>query len=217
MSTREENKESNRKKILAAARELLHQGGLEALAMRALAERAKVSSRTPYNLFGSKTDVLIGLLDEPLRRFSLTALPIAGNRLLPTLLAMVDVVYGQYAPEIDYYRTIFWGLMSSDHQAARAGALDRARRLAEMLIRGAIATGEMRADTDPATVADHLVAVIAGLLGLWAAGLLSGPQLAAEVRRSMLLGFLAYGNAALRPELEADLARLDQPLSLAIA
>jgi AcrR family transcriptional regulator len=210
MSAREANKELNRRKILVAARELLREGGIEALAMRALAERAQVSSRTPYNLFGSKTDVLLGLLDEPMRRFGQAPPPLAGNRVIPAILAMVDVVYGQYAPEIDYYRTIYWGVMSSDHHAARAAGLIRAQRIAEMLIRGAMANRELRADSDPAALAAHVIAVIAGLLGLWAAKLIDGADLVAQARRSLILCCLGYCEPGLQPDLSAQLAALDR-------
>ena len=210
MNARETNKELNRQKILAAARNLLLEGGIEALAMRSLAARAKVSSRTPYNLFGSKTEVLLGLIDEPLYQLAAAQPPHAGNRIVPTVLAMVEHIYAQYAPDIDYYRTIYWGVMSSDNHAAREKSLSRGRRLFETLLRGAVAQGELRADTDPALLGRYVMDVIAGLLGLWAATLLSGPDLVVAIRRSMILCFLGYAAPDLLPELTEALAQLDR-------
>ena len=212
MSAREAGKDLNRQKIIAAAQELLREGGIEALTMRSLAERAQISSRTPYNLFGSKTDVLIGLIDEPLRRFlSAPSLPLAKG-ILPTMLAMVQVIYRQYEPEIDYYRTIYWGVMASDHHEARAAGLTRSRKVAERQIRAAMAAGELRAKTDPPALAAHIVAVIMGLLGLWASKLLSGPELVTECRRSLILCFLGYCTPTLVPDLSSELAQLDDRL-----
>ena len=62
MTLHEQNKQRNRDRILAAAETILREEGPERLSMRYLAEYAGVSLRTPYNLFGSKTDILAELL-----------------------------------------------------------------------------------------------------------------------------------------------------------
>ncbi len=63
MSRREEAKAENRDRILTAAAKIIRQEGFERLTMRHLAESADVSLRTPYNLIGSKTQILLGLLE----------------------------------------------------------------------------------------------------------------------------------------------------------
>lgn len=208
-SAREAGKDLNRRKIMAAAQELLREGGIEALTMRSLAERAQVSSRTPYNLFGSKTDVLIGLIDEPLRRFAAAPPVPLPTGVLQTMLAMVQVIYREYEPEIDYYRTVYWGVMASDHHEARAAGLVRSRKAAERQIRAAIAAGELLPAIDPPVLAAHIVAVIMGLLGLWASKLLTGPQLVEESKRSLVLCFLGYCTPALSSILTSELGQLD--------
>lgn len=212
MNAREAGKDLNRRKIIAAAQELLREGGIEALTMRSLAERAQVSSRTPYNLFGSKTDVLIGLIDEPLRRWIAAPSPPVAQGVLATMLAMVQVIYRQYEPEIDYYQTVYWGVMASDHHEARAAGLTRSRKMAERQIHAAIAVGELRPEIDAPALAAHIVAVIMGLLGLWASKLLSGPQLVAESERSLILCFLGYCMPTQVPALTSALDRLDERL-----
>lgn len=61
-----ENARSRRTRaaLLAAARELLVEGGFEALTMSALAERAGVTRRAVYLHFGSRADVVGGLFDH---------------------------------------------------------------------------------------------------------------------------------------------------------
>jgi AcrR family transcriptional regulator len=192
MSLRESNKEQNRTRILGAARELMREGGLEALSMRDLAVRAQVSSRTPYNLFGSKTDVLMGLLDEPLQRLWDHLPQHSGKSQLLMALTMVGKVYALYEPDIGYYREIYWGLMSSGHHEVRAVALDRARLLALPMIQQAIRSGELKKDTDAEALASQLVLTTAGLLGLWGANLIDGRELVDHIRRGMGLCFLAH-------------------------
>jgi TetR/AcrR family tetracycline transcriptional repressor len=53
-----------RERVLAAAHELLAEGGLEALTMRALAERLRVSPNALYSHVESKTALIDDLLDE---------------------------------------------------------------------------------------------------------------------------------------------------------
>jgi TetR/AcrR family transcriptional regulator, tetracycline repressor protein len=52
--------------VVAAARELLADEGLEALTMRALAERLDVSPNTLYSHVGSKTELIDDVLDDVL-------------------------------------------------------------------------------------------------------------------------------------------------------
>ena len=90
MSRREEAKEFNRARIRAAAEEIIRAEGMEKLTMRRLAEQADVSLRTPYNLFGSKTDVLISLMEEA--EFELSPLGAGDEKLtiIEQLLGSLD-------------------------------------------------------------------------------------------------------------------------------
>lgn len=202
MNNRERNKAHNRNKILVAARELLKDGGLEALSMRTLADRAQVSSRTPYNLFGSKTDVLLALLDDPLRQLW-ERLPGATGT-LGASLNLVDEAYALYAPEIEYYRNIFWGVMTSDHPAARAANLQRAQQITHMLLGQALARQELLPDTPLEALARHIMLAIAGLLGLWANALMSAPELVVEIKKTLAYSLLRH----CPPALQADFALL---------
>lgn len=64
MSAREAGKAARRKKILAAAEALIRRDGDIRFGMRELAKKAKVSPATPFNLFGSKGDILWALLEQ---------------------------------------------------------------------------------------------------------------------------------------------------------
>ena len=64
MGLREENIEKRRRKILSAARKVVASKGPGELSMRALAGRAGFSVTTLYNLFGSKDEILLALIQE---------------------------------------------------------------------------------------------------------------------------------------------------------
>ncbi len=64
MSVREANKNLRRRAILDAARALILEDKSRDFSMPALAERAGVSLATPYNLFGTKADILLEIVRE---------------------------------------------------------------------------------------------------------------------------------------------------------
>lgn len=63
---REHNKAERRKAILAAAREIVREEGIDELSMRKLAARAGVNVRTIYNLIGGQGEVLGAIVNEML-------------------------------------------------------------------------------------------------------------------------------------------------------
>ncbi len=64
MNLRQQNIEKRRQRILVAARQVIAAKGPEALSMRTLAARAGLSVTTLYNLFGTKDDILVALIEE---------------------------------------------------------------------------------------------------------------------------------------------------------
>jgi len=64
MGQRELAKAERRRRIIAAARDLIRETGNAGLSMRALAQRAGVSLATPYNLLGSKRAIFDLLTDD---------------------------------------------------------------------------------------------------------------------------------------------------------
>jgi AcrR family transcriptional regulator len=62
MSTREDQKNARRQAILNAAQALIMEGKSRDFSMPALAKRAGVSLVTPYNLFGSKSHILLEIV-----------------------------------------------------------------------------------------------------------------------------------------------------------
>jgi AcrR family transcriptional regulator len=67
MGLHEENKAERRGRIIAAARRLIAEHGYEGLNMRALADAARVSVPTLYNLFGSKHAILAAEMQDAFR------------------------------------------------------------------------------------------------------------------------------------------------------
>lgn len=105
MSTREEGKTLRRKKIVKAARLLMQNSGESGFSMRALAIEANVSIATPYNLFGSKDQVLSSVLEDDLEQYC-SELGQNSTDELQVFFDAVTLTTKLYASESTFYRAI---------------------------------------------------------------------------------------------------------------
>jgi AcrR family transcriptional regulator len=64
LGLRERQKEDRRSRIIAAAKELFAESGLENITIEAIADIAGVSSVTVHNYYGTKSGVLLGMVAE---------------------------------------------------------------------------------------------------------------------------------------------------------
>ncbi len=100
---REEAKNRNKDRIIAAARELM-QAPDGSLSMRELAEMAGVSVATPYNLFGSKQDVIAAVLDDDLDALQESVGDIEGDP-IDGFFGVIEVTAAMLASSPAFYRT----------------------------------------------------------------------------------------------------------------
>ena len=110
ISQRERGMAERRARIVEAARDLIRATGDTGLSMRALAERAGVSLATPYNLFGSKQAVMLGVLEADLAAFR-AGLDAAGpGDPLRRLFDNVALAARFYDEDPGFYRALFTAL-----------------------------------------------------------------------------------------------------------
>jgi AcrR family transcriptional regulator len=200
-----------RRRILAEARSLIDELGVEGFTIRELSHRAGVAPRTLYNLFGSREDIMAsaihhhfaGLLAQappppPSDDFEATLRRI--DHLLDRTIelrsyatAMVDVFF---RPTVDrrIYDTLRWisegGSASWVAQAAAEGLLvhtsesDRTR-LATLLV-----------NTGYANITD------------WAAGRISEEEMKARYKFNFLVCIMPFAGAARRSQIQRLLERV---------
>lgn len=203
MSRREEAKTLNRARICAAAESILRGEGMEKLTMRRLAEVSGVSLRTPYNLFGSKTDVLIALLDEAGFQFTQLDSARADGAAIAHMLDALGRIETFFESDEEYYQSIYAAIMTSDHPEVRSTSVDRAIASARALIAQAISNGELRADTDARSLGRHLAITLLAVLGMWGSGFFTNRESIAQVRRAWLAVMLQHCSETTRPMLAA--------------
>ncbi|EED31736.1 transcriptional regulator, TetR family [gamma proteobacterium NOR5-3] len=184
MSRREQAKEENRARIRASAERIIRTEGIDKLTMRRLAEDAGVSLRTPYNLFGSKTDVLIALLEgagfDPGDALALRDEQLVMEQLFATL----DHIEAFFDSDEKFYREVYGGIMSSAHPDVRSTNVERVVAMCQELMTHAAAKNELQIDTNTRELGRYLGVQLLAVLGMWGAEFLSNQESIRQVRRA---------------------------------
>lgn len=169
MSEEKQNLEP-RARVVEAAEAIIRSEGLDRLTMRHLAQTANVALKTPYNLFGSKTGVLIEILDQTSLALMQEIDTEDHRSKIIALIRTLDKLSDFFGRDETYFRGIFWEIMISNHAEARSAAHDRINAIAIFRVSEARLTGELRADIDPNVLGEQLGMNLLANMGLWAGG-----------------------------------------------
>lgn len=171
--------------------------------MRRLAEQADVSLRTPYNLFGSKTGILISLMQEAEAELAPIATGNDQHLVLLRLLTSLDRIEAFFGCDEEYFRSIYSSIMTSDHPDARNMAVSRSVEMSFARLQEAANCGELLTGTDTQHLGRHLAIQLLSVLGMWGSGFFSNRECIAQVRRGWLATLLQHCSETLRPSLAA--------------
>ena len=199
MAKHTEIKSQNRVRIKKAAALIIQKEGIDKLSMRRLAKVANVSLRTPYNLFGSKTDVLISLLDEAqeglIGKFDLSHNGFELERLFYGL----DHVENLFSSNEEYFRDVYWGIMSSDQSAGRFNAFEQVIALCRSILANATSNGEIQNNEDTRGLSKHLATQLFATLGMWGSGFFNSIEATQHIRRSWCAALLVHSTKKSKP------------------
>jgi AcrR family transcriptional regulator len=153
--------------ILAAARDAAEEGGMAAVQIAAVAERAGVAAGTIYRYFPSKTELVSALVAAFSER-ELEAIDAAANA-APGPLSALAAAITTFAARALARRRLAFALIAEpvepDMDAARRAYRERLAAKFEILVRAALATGHLP-DQEAVLAARALVgALIEALLG----------------------------------------------------
>ncbi|HEY0935965.1 MAG TPA: TetR/AcrR family transcriptional regulator [Trebonia sp.] len=158
---RQPRSERVRDQVLAAAGELVLEGGLTAATMEAIAARAGVSKRTLYKYWPSRGAVALeGFMRSAATSWSLPENATAAQSLEASVLAAVDLF--TQTPGGPLLRSLIADAQSQSEiaRALRDQWLKPRRAVSADLIRQGIGDGEFRADLDIEVVLDLLFAPV---------------------------------------------------------
>lgn len=208
-SARELGKSQRREDILTAARALMRDGD-DGFSMRTLAEHAGVSIATPYNLFGSKQNILLAVLNEDLAAYEESLETLRADE-VDGLFDATAVMITMLRRDPDFYRSVI-------HAVSRDGGefrhlVNGPRYIVwKKLLRQATRAGLLEDHIDPDAFAIASSQLLLANLLEWAQGALGLDEMEARSRYGLALTLLAVATDHSRPQLQAHLRAAEQRL-----
>lgn len=200
MALSAEAREGRRRNIVDAAHALIRETGGAGFSMLQLAKRAQVSPATPYNLLGSKSEVLRRVVEDEFGSFAVRLGREPACPPLDRLLRAVDLVVVHYCAEPAFYRGLYAAMHGIEGNPLRETMSEKGAALWTGLVEAAIDAGELAAVLEPADLTPVLLRTIAMTVEAWLDEGWDDARFAAEMVRAsrlFLLG-LARGEAAER-------------------
>ncbi len=180
LGRREQAKAERRLRIVAAARELIRKTGDTNLSMRTIAQKAKVSLATPYNLFGSKRALVIAVLEDD-RDFAQRFASLHAINAVEHIFQALTLATGYYTDDPDFYRTLWKALL--DTSGKDGGGLATAQRRAQShalwrtLLENAQREGFLEADISVDVLERSLMHTFNGVMLGWVVGAIETDQM----------------------------------------
>ena len=198
MSLFDEHKAERRVRILAAARKLVTKCGYDGLTMRELAQVARVSVPTLYNLFGSKDAILVAELESTVQKIA-AQIPLAGDSFFARGMAGFEAGMHIVEAQPELFRAALTMFLTSPEMAAtRRRIEDGYIMVMAGTLSAAKAAGQLADWAEPAIVARHMFAQYIAIFMSWGIGDLDVPtfRLAAVSGVCHLLAGVARGQFA---------------------
>lgn len=207
MGRREEAKDERRGRIVAAARDLMREIGVEAIAMKQVAARADVSLSTVYNLFESKEDVLARVFNEAFEDYRTAVLERASADPLQRFFDAVDIAAEFYSADAPFYRSSAW-LVFADSSYKLSLQKPRFGFFRD-LIGGAIEAGVLARDTDAYLLGLIVVPMFSSPYQAWASGWVSIDEFRARAKLGICVVLKGFAAPEHRERFEAELPALE--------
>jgi AcrR family transcriptional regulator len=154
--TQAERRATSERKLLEATARVVARRGTTGVSFADIAREAGCSHGLPGYLFGSKTELLLALVEDSLVRFrtELAAPAVGGDRGLPALLGMQRAYLASLLRPLPYTRALYTMMsetaaLAPELQAAIRQHQQLSRRLASDTMREGIALGHIRPEIDP--------------------------------------------------------------------
>lgn len=211
-AAREQQKESRRDAILAAAEALVRETASTDFSVGALAARADLSVTTLYNLIGSKGTILYGLLNRTMDKLEQATRGVLAKNPYDQAILAADAVARVYVSDSEYLRPLWrfeLGVIEPEHRpvlmnralnfwASRLQPLERDQRLPKGI--GLV------------DLAREYQIFFAGALDLWVQNELSDARFPVQIRYGVLQRLLALGDPSEREKLMRDLRKTHRQL-----
>jgi AcrR family transcriptional regulator len=164
VGTRELNKQVRKRAILDAARALILEDKSKDFSMPALAERAGVSLVTPYNLFGSKSNILLEIVREDIFERAGEIDGIGTLELAQWISDLSAVLARVYYRKRHFYRRMIVTLVAQESAVGQRAMLDLTYDMFEPAIARLQRQGSLVMTPTARAIARHLAHSVSGSL-----------------------------------------------------
>ncbi len=200
MSKREYNRQQKKRQIIEAARQLMKSRQTSGFSMRNLADLAGVSVATPYNLFGSKQEVIAAVMDTDLDDYR-RALLSEPKDPLDIFFHAVSVTRQLFETDPHYYRAGAEAVHGeTDEQMNAKFSLPRHLLMRDLVLH-AVQEGFLSHRTNAESLALTLGQQFYGWIQAWAQDKISLADMEARTQYGFALTLAGLASDAQRPGL----------------
>jgi len=208
MSGREVRKQARRRAILDAARGLILEAKDRDFSMPILAAKAGVSLVTPYNLFGSKSDILMEIVREDIFERIADIDPLSCEGMTDWIGRLSEALASVYYPNRHFYRRMIMTLAAQESAKGQRAALEFTYRMFDAPLNRLQEAGALAPTVAPAILARHLAHVVSGALQHRLMERGSEALLRQEIETGLLLLLSGLTTEAERPNMLARITIL---------
>ena len=209
---REIQKTERRQRILSAARRLIRTEGYTRMSMRELAREAQVSLVTPYNLFGSKADVLYALLESFFDTLDTATDKLDQQDPIDAMYALTQFSVQEYARDPVFYRSLLSSMVTTGELLPVPRIVQRCTTLWQRGLDAGIAQGLFQPHTRPDLVALQIQVNYRGAMELWIEGGVDIEGFETQLLYGLSLCLLAVATDAGRSRLLGRLQKIEKAL-----
>jgi AcrR family transcriptional regulator len=208
MTISPERLEARRRQLVDAAHALIRETGDAGFSMLQLAKRAGVSPATPYNLMGSKSELLRLVVLDEFESFQakLTAAPAAPA--LDWLLNSVDLMARRYIEDPSFYAGVYKAAMSGESSEIGNLMITEGRSLWSGMIQAAVDAKDLEDFVQIEPLTDVFLRAMAVTVQGWLALGWTDEQFAREIRHAARLTLASVATPARRDSLVQDIRAL---------
>ena len=209
MGIREIRKNERRRAILDAARTLIQERHKEGFSMPVLAEKAGVSLVTPYNLFGSKSHILLEVVREEIfaRAKEMDTLPY--ENLVTWISELSHTLARVFYTKRYFYRSVIEAVVAQGSPEGQNEIMELSYGLYIPWIERLVAEKKLQPVVSASMLARHLTYIISGAMQIHVMGRSTESRLRFSMERALLVVLAGFCLPEERGALHARLKELD--------
>ena len=201
-----ERRLARREHLVQAAEALIRERGDAGFSMTELAARAEVSPATPYNLLGSKAEILRLVVRKDFKRFTKRLSGVSSTGALAHLLRAADLVVTHYESDRPFYRGLFRAAFSADVAEVRDMMSLEGRALWLGWVEAALGAGDLAGWVLPVPLTVVLIRTIGSTAQTWLSEGWSKERFELEMRHSVRLILASVATPAQRAMMAVEIA-----------